>query len=603
MLICQAVPSPIRTKAAAWTLDAERRSRAIQLLARITAAHERALTGDVARVLRSVARRAATAASHGAFAEAEAAADAEDGSLQRALIARGLVVARAMAAATLGILGEAEAKDATGGLVGIANDAVAQRLRKRTAERVVEISDHTRGLIRTAIADGVEAGEGQLEIAQRIMGKVGNLGPAGGLEGFVRAERIARTENHFAANLGSHEAARATGLDLDKEWGSVEDSRTRASHAAADGQTVDFSAPFVVGGSELDYPGDPDGPAKEVISCRCVTLYVPRIPGNRRRPAGAPTGPDPAPAPPPAPPPPTIPAPASTPPAATSIRRKPTRAPKEVALPQGATWSADDERRISGKMRAKDRDARRLVIERGIATNTEHLVAVDRTYNVEISRVTSGQRSQVVFPEDLMIALNSPRRQIAVHHNHPSSSSFSTADLYQVAVRRGLSELWAHGHDGTAYRARPVDRDGNRVAAAHVAAKAAAAQILTESRNDLTYPEAMALISHASALALGRAGLVDYAVFAPQLKRDLYSREKALLNFMTSAASRAMSEGKGGKADDARRRHLIDLPWSISPDEEWLLARDELAAVPGDDPDIVEARQEIAAELRRRGLA
>lgn len=108
---------------------------------------------------------------------------------------------------------------------------------------------------------------------------------------------------------------------------------------------------------------------------------------------------------------------------------------------------------------------------------------------------------------------------------------------------------------------------------------------------------------HAAALALRHGGLVDYAVFAHQLKRVLYSREKALLNLMASAAYTAMSEAKDGKAADARGRHFIDLPLSIAPDDEWLLARDEFAAVPGNDLDIVEARREIAAELRRRSLA
>lgn len=132
---------------------------------------------------------------------------------------------------------------------------------------------------------------------------------------------------------------------------------------------------------------------------------------------------------------------------------------------------------------------------------------------------------------------------------------------------------------------------------------AAATQVLKDGRHDLAYPEETALPLHAAALALRHGGPVDYAVFAPQLKRDLNLREKALLNLMASAAYTAMSEAKDGKAANARRRHFIDLPLSISPDDEWLLARDEFAAVPGDDLDIVEARREIAAELRRRGLA
>ena len=93
-------------------------------------------------------------------------------------------------------------------------------------------------------------------------------------------ERIARTEGHTAANIGSHEAAEATGADLVKEWASTEDSRTRPTHVEADGQRQEMDNPFLVGEAWLDFPGDPEGPAEEVINCRCVVLYHPRVNGE-----------------------------------------------------------------------------------------------------------------------------------------------------------------------------------------------------------------------------------------------------------------------------------------------------------------------------------
>lgn len=93
-------------------------------------------------------------------------------------------------------------------------------------------------------------------------------------------ERIARTEGHTAANVGSDAAAEATGADLVKEWAATEDSRTRPSHVEADGQRVEMDEPFRVGDSWLDFPGDPDGAADEVINCRCVVLYHPRVNGE-----------------------------------------------------------------------------------------------------------------------------------------------------------------------------------------------------------------------------------------------------------------------------------------------------------------------------------
>ncbi len=55
---------------------------------------------------------------------------------------------------------------------------------------------------------------------------------------------------------------------------STDDSRTRPTHHAAEGQRVPVGAPFVVGGFELRFPGDPSGPANDVINCRCTMLLL-----------------------------------------------------------------------------------------------------------------------------------------------------------------------------------------------------------------------------------------------------------------------------------------------------------------------------------------
>lgn len=65
-----------------------------------------------------------------------------------------------------------------------------------------------------------------------------------------------------------------------KEWASAEDSRTRPSHAAADGDEVPLDEPFSVGGELLMVPGDPRGSAKNVANCRCSILHHPVIGGE-----------------------------------------------------------------------------------------------------------------------------------------------------------------------------------------------------------------------------------------------------------------------------------------------------------------------------------
>lgn len=54
-----------------------------------------------------------------------------------------------------------------------------------------------------------------------------------------------------------------------KRWEHVSDDRVRSAHRAAGGQVRPLDEPFNVGGAQLQYPGDPSGPAEQVLNCRC----------------------------------------------------------------------------------------------------------------------------------------------------------------------------------------------------------------------------------------------------------------------------------------------------------------------------------------------
>lgn len=88
-----------------------------------------------------------------------------------------------------------------------------------------------------------------------------------------RATKIARTEVVSASNYGSLQGAKQTGQGLMKTWIATFDSRTRKTHKKAHGQVVGMDEKFKVGNAELEFPGDPQGPAKEVINCRCAIGY------------------------------------------------------------------------------------------------------------------------------------------------------------------------------------------------------------------------------------------------------------------------------------------------------------------------------------------
>jgi hypothetical protein len=93
-----------------------------------------------------------------------------------------------------------------------------------------------------------------------------------------QAERLVRTEATAAANFATSEAATTIfpGDQLSKEWIASFDDRTRSTHSEADGQIVDQNAPFLVGGSQMMFPGDPSAPASEVINCRCSIAHIPK---------------------------------------------------------------------------------------------------------------------------------------------------------------------------------------------------------------------------------------------------------------------------------------------------------------------------------------
>ncbi|QRY62744.1 hypothetical protein JVX90_00255 [Gordonia sp. PDNC005] len=92
------------------------------------------------------------------------------------------------------------------------------------------------------------------------------------------ARRIARTEAHGAVNYGQLAAARQNEADTGdpywKRWLATEDTRTRASHRVADGQSVRLAEKFRVGTALLDFPGDPSMDAPhETINCRCSMMF------------------------------------------------------------------------------------------------------------------------------------------------------------------------------------------------------------------------------------------------------------------------------------------------------------------------------------------
>jgi hypothetical protein len=149
--------------------------------------------------------------------------------------------------------------------------AVGSFIGRWVATKVTQINRTTENQIRRIIRGGIDEGLSVSKIGSNIRTMAAPMSA-------LRANIIARTETHTAANFGAQQAAELTGLKMMREWVSAQDDRTRdtseADHVDADGQTVGMKEPFTVSGEKLMFPGDPSGSAANVINCRCAVVFI-----------------------------------------------------------------------------------------------------------------------------------------------------------------------------------------------------------------------------------------------------------------------------------------------------------------------------------------
>jgi len=94
-------------------------------------------------------------------------------------------------------------------------------------------------------------------VLKKALGKKGHLAV---LQGKGLKARVV-----FGPDAGTH----------NKVWVADLDEKTRAWHADADFQSVEWGEPFQVGGEQLQYPGDESMGAslENIINCRCTVVY------------------------------------------------------------------------------------------------------------------------------------------------------------------------------------------------------------------------------------------------------------------------------------------------------------------------------------------
>jgi len=126
--------------------------------------------------------------------------------------------------------------------------------------------------IREILADGEAEGLSVELIKEQIVKGLGKF-IRGNIE--ARARAIAQTEMIKASNQAAWRAVDSTKLEIKKYWSSSHLPGVRDSHTKAEQDSISR------GGLSKDeyhsngllYVGDPDGPAEEIINCRCTELY------------------------------------------------------------------------------------------------------------------------------------------------------------------------------------------------------------------------------------------------------------------------------------------------------------------------------------------
>jgi hypothetical protein len=161
---------------------------------------------------------------------------------------------------------------------GLQARSVAAYLARYGRQQASKIITTTSRQLRDTILEGQRAGQSPLEITRALINRVPKIARQ-------RAKIIATTEVHAAAQFGLLRAASQSNKVLTKVWVSVEDDRVRDfarnsdfSHMQTHGQAqaVDglFRIPRVGGTYEaLEFPGDPNGSAGNIINCRCTMEF------------------------------------------------------------------------------------------------------------------------------------------------------------------------------------------------------------------------------------------------------------------------------------------------------------------------------------------
>jgi HK97 family phage portal protein len=167
-------------------------------------------------------------------------------------------------------------RETTGASADEAVASAARAARTQAARRSLTISAHkirnvnatTQQWLQETLSEGLKNGEGLSELSRRI-----SSDPAFSAG---RAKNIARTSTSGAVSGGRFEGLKT--VSDRKGWLSARNESVRSSHKEADSrystEGIPVNEKFIVGGSALMYPADPEGDVGEIVNCRCMLIAV-----------------------------------------------------------------------------------------------------------------------------------------------------------------------------------------------------------------------------------------------------------------------------------------------------------------------------------------
>jgi len=137
-------------------------------------------------------------------------------------------------------------------------------------QKVTNITDTTRRIIKETISNGFLQGKPQREIIKEINTKTK------GQIILKRATLIARTESTYISSKAAEVNVMFSPFAMQKEWIPIVDMKTRDTHLhMLSKKPVPKEQPFNVGGVPMKYPGDPAGGAANCCNCRCCIVFSP----------------------------------------------------------------------------------------------------------------------------------------------------------------------------------------------------------------------------------------------------------------------------------------------------------------------------------------